>query len=720
MELFMKGRSGQPGGQLTLGVAYYPDYLDDRTLTSVGQSHRFTELGVEERIVSDLRRMEKNGIKLIRMGEFSWSHVESRPGVYTPQRFLYTLDQAHALGIQVMMCTPTATPPKWLVDSVPDILPMTRKGDTIPFGGRRHYDHCHPRFIEASLSITTAFAKTFGKHPAVVAWQIDNELGNHGSSMSYTRHALNGFREWLRQEFQGNIKELNRQWFTSFWSQTYQDFFEVPLPLEGWADVNPHLELAFKRYMTVAYQNFQQGQIDILRNESPGRLITHNITPMLFDLCWWTLSQKWDVVGYDHYQMRPEPDPFSSASQFHLMRSLKGGKPFMVLEQQPVQVNWQPINRRYSYDWLFLWSIQAHWLGASHFCYFSWQKFYGGAEKYHDGIIPHDVRIAVSPQEKVLENTNAYLEKIAAILGETSLTLKRDVLLVMNFESVWTHDLCRQSEAWNGIQVAEDIQRALNCLGLCPDMVPSIEGADLSQYRYIIFPGYAFELSDEERQSIGRFIESGGKVISFPRSFIAERSGRMSPLPLRFQSDGDVALGDAGAMLVGEADDIDVILDHVVHHVQGHLWAESYHIVDQSRWQACAHFRSGPFAGGVAAVQMKNESGGGWTHLGFYPVLDVDGVEFIRKILGLKPEVAGTIGQNLQVFPFTGADGSNAFGVINFASSLGHLTIDNMKEYQIISASLPGDLNLDFRMSDAGWDGVVEGRSVTVVLPRQG
>ncbi len=286
----------------TLGVAYYPDYLSEYSLCRTSSSE-IKELHWRERIPLDLKRMRDCHISSIRMGEFSWAFVEPVRNQLDFSRFHCTLDSAAKAGVQVIFCTPTATPPKWLVDECPDILPVRRNGYTIPFGSRRHYDVNNATYQAESKRITKAYVEALGRHEAIVGWQTDNEFGCHESVYIFTQSARKGFQEWLRSKYRGNINQLNEEWFCSFWSQRYSDFSQIELPFNSWADQNPHLELDFRRFSNAQYVIFQREQIDILRSGSKGRFVTHNFMTLFTDLCPWLMCADLDEAGFDHYQM---------------------------------------------------------------------------------------------------------------------------------------------------------------------------------------------------------------------------------------------------------------------------------------------------------------------------------------------------------------------------------------------------------------------------------
>lgn len=652
---------------MQLGVAYYPDYIQEgRPIRT--QNGQIENLDFEGVVKEDFLRMKKNGISSVRIGEFSWSFVEPCPGETNLGPFLKVLDLAEQMGLEIMMCTPTATPPHWLIQKYPDILPKTKDGYQIPFGGRRHYDPANDKMMEESCRITELYAKAFGSHPAVKAWQTDNELGNHGSAYLYTEAAKFKFQSWLEQKYEGDIRRLNGDWFTNFWSQCYLKFSDVSQPMETWAGNNPHQELDFRRFNTSIYREFQSQQIQIIKKHSPGRRITHNITPMFFDLCLWELSEDLDFVGYDHYQMGAEPRPYESSMQFNLMRSLKGGSKFSILEQQPVQVNWQKINRRFSMDWLFLWGMQAAFCGAESFHYFSWRRFEGGGEQYHDAVLPHDLRVEVSDQEVVIQEKAEYLQNLQSEFDLSEFpNAHAQVVLVHDMESLWSHDICAQSEAYKPTCEIERVQKLCSCLGLGLDMVKSLEdlGERIDDYQLVVLPGYAFELSSHEKKQVANFVEKGGHVLSFPRTGMKKRNNQMSEMPHTVFSEDDFFFQSYGALLPEEFEKVYAIGQKTT--LTGEVWAEKIQ-VKNPQWKVIGKFSAGLYKDFPAMIQRGDVPGekGGFTHLCFCPQIDQAFLEWFCTAIPMKVPMRASADSQVQIFPMKLAK-RQFFGIVNFS-----------------------------------------------------
>jgi beta-galactosidase len=631
--------------------------------------------------------MRACNISSIRMGEFSWASVEPERDRFDFSRFQVALDAAASLGIQVIFCTPTATPPKWLIDECPDILPITRSGQRIPFGTRRHYDVHNQAFRQESRRITTAYGQAFGQHEAVTGWQLDNEFGCHGSAFVYTPAAKAAFHRWLRRKFNDDIDQLNEDWFSCFWSQRYNSFEQIELPLASWADQNPHLELDFRRFSNSQFASFQGEQIEIIRSLSPGRFITHNFMTLFTDLCPWQMSTDLDRVGFDHYQMDTKPHPHTSFWQFALMRSLKNDG-FLVLEQQPLQVNWHPVNRRFEYSWLFLWTLQAALQGAQGVYYFSWQRFLGGAEQYHDGIVSHDVRISETWQERSIKAMNDFLVAIGERFSLTKLPEPEGaVACVYDSESLWSHEITQQSAIYSTRRELDFVSSLCHTTGIGLSFVRTIlDGIKKEETKLLILPGYAFELSCEEQVALKNFLSRGGRVLSLPRTAMKKRNNRMSQMPLSFLDTTELCLEDFGAL---ESDEGDAFSDGQVQ-FSGELWAEKIQIL--GGWEALASFTSGPYAGSAAAIG-KSVDTGRWVHMATCPPSNCQFFSWILSALGLKPLVKPQMG--LQVMPLRQGDRSFV-AVLNFSDCELELECDGVSSVIVAQLDVKQSLSSQF------------------------
>ncbi len=156
---------------MRLGVCYYPEHWPE-TLWA-----------------KDAQRMVEAGLSRVRIGEFAWSRIEPDPGRYDWGWLDRAIEVLGAAGLGVILGTPTATPPKWLVDRMPEMVALDEQGRPRGFGSRRHYCFSHDAYRAEAVRITRAMAERYGDHPAVVAWQTDNEYGCHDTVQSFSAAA---------------------------------------------------------------------------------------------------------------------------------------------------------------------------------------------------------------------------------------------------------------------------------------------------------------------------------------------------------------------------------------------------------------------------------------------------------------------------------------------------------------------------------------------------
>ncbi|HEU5430203.1 MAG TPA: beta-galactosidase, partial [Thermomicrobiales bacterium] len=216
------------------------------------------------------RRFRALGVAYGRIAEFAWSRLEPDPGRFDWDWLDAAIETLADVGLKVVLGTPTAAPPAWLVRAHPEILPVDAEGRRRNHGGRRHYDPASPIYRAHSRRIVAALADRYGEHPAVVGWQTDNEFGD-GLERAYGPASQIAFRAWLANRYRGDIAALNDAWGTVFWSQEYSDFSQIDPPNLVVEAPNPSHVLDYARFASDMVVEFQQAQIDILRRRSPGR-----------------------------------------------------------------------------------------------------------------------------------------------------------------------------------------------------------------------------------------------------------------------------------------------------------------------------------------------------------------------------------------------------------------------------------------------------------------
>ncbi len=461
---------------MRLGVCYYPEHWP------------------EQLWAEDARRMVEAGLTRVRIGEFAWSRIEPEPGQYDwgwLDRAIAVLERA---GLGVILGTSTATPPKWLVDQMPDMVAVDFEGRPRKFGSRRHYSFSHSGYRAEAARITRAMAQRYGNHPAVTAWQTDNEYGCHDTVQSFCSAAAAAFRIWLAARY-GTIAKLNVAWGNVFWSMEYRSFAEVDLPNLTVTEANPAHWLAYRRFASDEVVAFNQAQVEILREFSPGHDIVHNFMGFFTEFDHHAVARDLDAVGWDSYPLGfldsfsfSEADKISYARQGHpdiaafhhdLYRGCAKGGRWWVLEQQPGPVNWARHNPAPLPGMVRLWTLEAMAHGAELVSYFRWRQALFGQEQLHAGLLRPDSEPAPGLGEA------AQAAQDIAALGPVG-DPPKSVALVFAYDADWITRIQPQGAGLSALWAAFECYSALRRLGLDVDIVPP--DAALDGYKLCVIP----------------------------------------------------------------------------------------------------------------------------------------------------------------------------------------------------------------------------------------
>ncbi len=354
------------------GCAYYPEHWDEAILQS------------------DPELIKNAGMNVVRMAEFAWDRMEPQEGRYGFALFDSAIERLGRAGISTILCTPTATPPRWLTVKHPEILRVNSDGVSMEHGSRQHCCHSSPVFRHYSRRITQAMAENFADNPYVVGWQTDNEFNCHFSEC-HCDSCQAGFRDFLKERY-GNIDKLNSAWGAAFWSQTYSSFGDVLTPRPHKPTYpNPAHQLDYFRYISHAVAVFQHDQVEILRKTRAEWFIFHNGIFSHIDYRG-LLTQDLDMLAFDSYPQfcyDSSQRRFSHAFSLDCARAWSGN--FIIPEQQSgpggqgdyLHDTPEPGEmRRMTYT-----SIAR---GTDSLLYFRWRTSRFGAEEYWCGILDHD------------------------------------------------------------------------------------------------------------------------------------------------------------------------------------------------------------------------------------------------------------------------------------------------------------------------------------------
>jgi beta-galactosidase len=463
---------------MRLGVCYYPEHWP------------------ESWWADDAKRMVELGIAQVRIAEFCWSRVEPRPGQLDWGWLDRAVEVLARAGLKIVMCTPTSTPPKWLIDRHPDALAVGADGRARAFGSRRHYDFSSDAYFEEARRITTLFARRYGLHPAVIAWQTDNEYGCHDTVVSYSPGAVQRFREWLEQRY-GSIKSLNYRWGNVFWSMEYQSFAEIDAPVATVTEPNPAHRLDYQRFASDEVARFNFMQCEILREHSPGRAIVHNFMLFFTDFDHYQVAADLDVAAWDSYPLGAlemfwfEPEvkrrwlrtghPDFAGFHHDLYRGMSR-QPFWVMEQQPGPVNWARWNPAPRPGMVRLWSHEAFAHGGEVVSYFRWRQAPFGQEQMHAGLNTPDRKLDAGGRE-----AQQVAAELALLGAQARPAAGAPVALVFDYEARWLLQVQPHGADFDYLRQAYEWYGALRSLGLDVDIVSS-HVSTLDDYSLVVVP----------------------------------------------------------------------------------------------------------------------------------------------------------------------------------------------------------------------------------------
>jgi len=463
------------------GVCYYPEHWS------------------ENQWASDAQRMVNLGLHYVRIGEFAWSRLEPERDQYAFEWMDRAIDTLGAAGLKVIIGTPTATPPKWLIDEHPEILPNHPKtGRSRGFGSRRHYDFSSEIYLEESLRITRKLAQRYGRHPSVVGWQTDNELCCHDTTLSVSPAAKRAFQGWCKQRY-GSIHSLNEAWGNVFWSMEYPDFPSIECPFGAVTETSPAHQLAFRRFSSDQVVRYHSAMVAALREHAQDQFITHNFIPMHeTGVDNHALAAPLDFASYDNYPLGRTDLIMAKCSAEELIPYMRTGHPdyatyyhdqtrglldrgFWIMEQQPGPVNWANSNPRPLPGMIRFWTLEAFAHGAECVSYFRWRQIPFAQEQMHAGLLRND-----SSESEYLPEIRQVVAEVQA-MGLTKEQKTHSRIAILNHaQSNWISDIERQSQFFETDTIQRDYYCALRQLGLDVDFID--EQTDFNRYALIIAP----------------------------------------------------------------------------------------------------------------------------------------------------------------------------------------------------------------------------------------
>ena len=467
----------------------------------------------------DMRLMKLAHVNMVSINIFSWALLEPKPEQYSFEQLDRIMDMLAQNGIAAGLATGTASPPTWMSRHYPSMLPITRNGRRMSHGSRQHYCPNSPDFRRKSGALVQQLAERYAKHPALTMWHLNNEYGCH-TPVCYCDNCATAFRVWLQERYQ-SLEGVNNAWGTSFWSQRYYDWEDILPPRVTPAQNNPTQSLDYWRFMSDSLLACYRVEEDILRATTPTIPLTTNLMVGFKPVDGFAWASHMDVVSFDMYPPISAP-AWVVAFPHDLMRSLKGGKPHLIMEQSPSQVNWQPQNPHKRPGRMRLHSLQALAHGADGVLFFQWRQSQAGAEQFHSAMVPHEGSEHTRIFQQVAQVGNDLQKLSSNIVGSS---VPAQVALVMDWQNWWAVEyLPGPSNRLHYWEQLLTYYRAFHKLNIAVDVVSP--DSDLSKYKLVVAP-LLYMLRPGVAKNFEQFVERGGTFLTTFFSGIVDESNHV-------------------------------------------------------------------------------------------------------------------------------------------------------------------------------------------------
>lgn len=457
----------------------------------------------------DDRMFKLAGIDVATINVFSWAMIQPDEENYDFSFLDQTMDRLYNNGTYICLATGTAAHPAWMAKRYPDVRRVDVKGRKRKFGGRHNSCPNSPTYRKYATRLAGKLAERYKDHPGLLIWHVSNEYGGY----CYCENCEAAFRVWLKQRY-GSIKELNKAWNTAFWGHTFYDWDEVVAPndlSEEWAGGRTNFQgisLDYRRFMSQSLLDVYKLEYDEIKKHTPDIPVTTNLMGTYQELDYFEWAKHLDVVSWDNYPSLDTPVSYTAMTH-DLMRGVKHGQPFMLMEQTPSQQNWQAYNSLKRPGVMRLWSYQAVAHGADTVMFFQLRRSIGACEKYHGAVIEHVGH----------EHTRVFRE--CAELGQELVTLSDSILdargnakvgIIFDWENRWATELSSgPTIALNYVSEVHKYYDALFQQNIESDMV-GVE-ADFSQYKVIIAP-VMYMVKQGFAKKVEAFVAAGGTFIT--------------------------------------------------------------------------------------------------------------------------------------------------------------------------------------------------------------
>lgn len=457
----------------------------------------------------DMRLLKEAHIDVLTLNVFAWASLQPSEEEYDFSRLDEIMELVGEHGFSVCLATSTAAHPAWMAKKYPDILRVEFNGMKRKFGGRHNSCPNSPTYRKYSVRLAKKLAERYKDCDNLIAWHISNEYGGE----CYCDNCEKAFRVWLKKKYR-TIEELNRAWNTSFWGHTFYEWDEIVLPnllsehFEYDRSQFQGMTLDYKRFNSESMLECYKMEYEAVKSVTPNLPVTTNLMGFYKNLDYKMWAKYMDVVAWDNYPAN-EDTPAQIAMSHDLMRGIKEGTPFLLMEQTPSVTNWLSYNALKRPGVMRLWSYQAVAHGADSVMFFQMRRSIGACEKLHGAIIDH----VGTNQTRVYREAQALGKELERIGEETlGAVTEAEVAVYFDWDNWWAIE-CSAGPSCE-LKYKDEVYlyyEALHSLNIPADIVG--EEDDLERYKVLIAP-ILYMTKPGYDEKIRRFVKKGGVFVT--------------------------------------------------------------------------------------------------------------------------------------------------------------------------------------------------------------
>jgi beta-galactosidase len=472
-----------------------------------------------ERVETDAQLMRQAKFRTVRLVDTNWERLQPEEGRYNFAWLDRVLEILNRYGIRTVLCTSSYVPPAWLIEKHSDFYLVNEAGVRRRWGGMGFMCLNHPLYREYVAKLVTALAAQYGRHPAVIGWQIDNEMGQWGAECYDEEYCQPKFQQYLKSQFQ-TIDELNRRLLTVSYGHSYSDWKQILLRSNIEQDaLQAPLVLESQRFFSTNITEFMAFQAGILRQYTSNQFITHN-GPAVARNCF-EFAKPLDFLSADSY---PHVGEFASpAFSTDLMRGFNHGQSFQVLEHRSGTFGPYTLGDATpppGLARLWAWQTLAH--GADGVLFFRWRMSNGGSEQYWQGLLNYDGSPSTAFPE--VARMGEELERVGSdFVGAETPSV---VAEIVSYDSFWALEIAHRKFPY--FEQLQSFSSAFRRWSLNVDLLEP--AADLSKYKVVAAPSLHV-VDPAIVENLETFVRNGGVLVLSARSGFKNRDNLATQLP---------------------------------------------------------------------------------------------------------------------------------------------------------------------------------------------